>query len=53
MIDQLDSLFGVGIVFALRYPMPLWQYFLYILLGAATHVAVNGLLYKAKIRRNL
>lgn len=52
-VDQVDSLFGVGIVFALLYPMPLWQYFLYILLGAATHVAVNGLLYKAKIRRNL
>ncbi len=51
--DQVDSLFGVGIVFALLYPMPLWQYFLYILLGAVTHIAVNGLLYKAKIRRNL
>lgn len=53
VVDQVDSLFGVGLVFALLYPMPLWQYFLYILLGAVTHIAVNGLLYKAKIRRNL
>lgn len=52
-VDQVDSLFGVGIVFALLYPMPPWQYFLYILLGAATHIAVNWLLYKTKIRRNL
>lgn len=52
-VDQVDSLFGVGIVFAALYPMPLWQYFLYILLGAVTHIAVNWLLYKAGIRRNL
>lgn len=53
VVDQVDSLFGVGIVFVLLYPMPLWQYFLYILLGAVTHIAVNWLLYKTKIRRNL
>lgn len=53
VVDQVDSLFGVGIVFAMLYPMPLWQYFLYILLGAVTHIAVNWLLYKMKIRRNL
>ncbi len=53
VVDQVDSLFGVGIVFAVLYPMPLWQYFLYIVLGAATHIAVNSLLYKLKIRRNL
>ena len=52
VVDQVDSLFGVGMVFAALYPMPLWQYFLYILLGAVTHIAVNMLLYKTKIRRN-
>lgn len=53
VVDQVDSLFGVGLVFAALYPMPLWQYFLYILLGAVTHIAVNSLLYRTKIRRNL
>ena len=53
IVDQVDSLFGVGLVYAALYPMPLWQYFLYILLGAATHIAVNSLLYAIRIRRNL
>ncbi len=53
VIDQVDSLFGVGIVLAIIYPMPLRQYFLYILLGALTHIAVNFILYKIKIRKNL
>lgn len=53
IVDQVDSLFGVGLVYAALYPMPLWQYFLYILLGAATHIAVNSLLYATRIRRNL
>ncbi len=53
IIDQVDSLFGVGLVFAILYPMPLWQYFLYILLGALTHIGVNLILYKTKIRKNV
>lgn len=53
IIDQIDSLIGVGMVFWLIYPMSVWQYFLYIFLGAFTHIAVNLLLYKTKIRKNL
>lgn len=53
LVDQIDSLIGVGAVFALLTPTPLWQYFLYLLLGAATHITVNLLLYKANIRKNL
>lgn len=53
VIDQIDSLFGVAAVLAVLYPMPFWQYFLYILLGAVTHIAVNSILYAVKIRRNL
>lgn len=52
-IDQVDSLFGVAAVFAMLFPMTHRQYFLYILLGAATHIAVNSVLYAAKIRKNL
>lgn len=53
IVDQVDSLFGVALVYAALYPMPLRQYFLYILLGAATHIAVNSLLYATRIRKNL
>lgn len=53
IIDQTDSLFGVGLVLACLYPMPVWQYWLYIMLGAITHIAVNWMLYCFKIRKNL
>lgn len=53
LVDQVDSLFGVELVLACLYPMPWWQYILYIVLGAGTHIAVNWVLYHLKIRRNL
>lgn len=53
VIDQVDSLFGVVLVLAALYPMPWWQYWFYILLGGGTHIAVNLVLYKLKIRKNL
>jgi len=53
IIDQVDSLIGVMLVYAAFYPMPLWQYFLYIALGAGTHIAVNAVLYSLRIRKNL
>lgn len=53
VIDQVDSIFGVTLVTACLYPMPLWQYGLYILIGGGTHIAVNLILYATKIRRNL
>lgn len=53
IVDQIDSLIGVALVFALIFPMKLWEYFLYILIGAFIHSAVNLILWKAKIRRNI
>ena len=53
VVDQVDSLFGVVLVLAALYPMPWWQYWFYILLGGGTHIAVNLVLYKLKIRKNL
>lgn len=53
IIDQVDSLFGVMLVYAAFYPMTARQYFLYIALGAGTHIAVNAALYTLKIRKNL
>lgn len=51
--DQTDSLFGVVLLLAFLYPMPVWQYILYIFLGAGTHIFVNYILYRLKIRKNL
>lgn len=53
VVDQVDSLLGVGGVFAALFPMTVWEYFAYILLGAGTHIAVNAILYAARIRKNL
>ncbi|MDE6663977.1 MAG: CDP-archaeol synthase [Lachnospiraceae bacterium] len=53
VIDQVDSLFGVAGVFAVLFPMTVWEYFAYILLGAGTHIAVNSILYATRIRKNL
>ena len=53
LIDQTDSLFGVILLLAFLCPMPAWQYVLYILLGAGTHITVNVVLYKLKIRKNI
>lgn len=52
-VDQVDSLFGAAAVFAFLYPLPVWQYFLYVLLGAGTHILVNSILFALKIRKNL
>lgn len=53
IVDQTDSLIGVTLFLACLYPMSVLQYVLYIMLGAGTHVAVNFVLYKLKIRKNL
>ena len=53
VVDQVDSLFGVTGVFAALFPMTVWEYFAYILLGAGTHIAVNSILYATRIRKNL
>lgn len=53
VVDQIDSLFGVTLVYAALFPMTGAVYFSYILLGAVTHLAVSSILYAAKIRKNL
>lgn len=53
VVDQIDSLFGVTLVYAALFPMTAAVYFSYILLGAVTHLAVSSILYAAKIRKNL
>ena len=53
IIDQIDSLFGVVLILVLFSKISIYQYFGYILLGGLTHISVNLILYKLKIRRNL
>lgn len=51
-LDQADSVFGVVLVVALVYPMPLWFYLVYVLVGAATHIVFNMLLFAVHLRQN-
>ena len=53
VIDQLDSMFGVILVLVVVSKISLLQYINYVLLGGLTHICVNLVLYKLKIRRNL
>ncbi|SKB83007.1 Putative integral membrane protein DUF46 [Lachnospiraceae bacterium] len=53
VIDQIDSLFGVMLILFVTSRIPVWKYFLYIFIGGFTHIAVNLILYRLKIRRNL
>lgn len=52
-LDQADSVFGMVLVVAAVYRMSIWFYFFYVLLGAATHIVFNMLLYAARLRENL
>ena len=53
VIDQLDSMFGVILVLAVASKISFLQYINYVLLGGLTHICVNLILYKLRIRRNL
>lgn len=51
-LDQADSVFGMVLVVALVTPMSLPFYLAYVLLGAATHIVINMLLFAVKLRKN-
>ena len=50
--DQADSIFGCVLVLCLVYRMTVPAYFGYVLIGAATHIVINILLYFARLRKN-
>ena len=52
VLDQADSIFGCVLVLAFVYPMTVWFYFGCVLMGAATHIVINVLLYLAHLRKN-
>lgn len=53
IIDQIDSLIGVVIVLNIISNISVIKSIAYIALGAFTHISVNFILYKLKIRKNL
>lgn len=53
IFDQADSVFGVALVVWLFYPIGIWIYLFYIVLGTVTHLLVNMLLYFLHLRKNM
>lgn len=53
IVDQIDSIVGVTLVLSIWYKMSTLQFFLFILLGAVTHIVINLILYIIKIRKNI
>ena len=53
IIDQIDSLLGVMLVLYLFSNITIGKYFLYVLIGACTHIGVNLILFLFKVRKNL
>ncbi len=53
VFDQADSIFGAILVLLAFYPLSLGQYFFFVLLGAATHIVFNMLLYFVGLRKNM
>lgn len=53
LVDQIDSLLGAGLVLAVVSHLTIVEYFIFILVGAGTHIFVNLCLFMLKIRKNL
>lgn len=53
IIDQLDSMIGIMLVLVIFSRLNLAQYINYVILGGITHIIVNLILYRLKIRRNV
>ena len=51
--DQADSVFGCVLVVCIFAPMTIGFYFLYVVVGAVTHIIINMLLYVCKLRKNM
>ncbi|MBP5223158.1 MAG: CDP-archaeol synthase [Lachnospiraceae bacterium] len=52
-LDQADSIFGCALVVWLFYDLGIGGYLLYVLVGAATHIVLNMLLYFLHLRKNM
>lgn len=52
-IDQADSILGCLLVLEIFYPMTIGFYFLFLFIGAFTHIVINIILYSLNLRRNM
>lgn len=52
-LDQADSIFGCVLVLCIFHPLPVWFYFVFVFVGAVTHIIFNMLLYCANLRKNM
>lgn len=52
-LDQADSIFGCALVVWMFYDLGIGVYLLYVIVGAATHIILNMLLYFAGLRKNM
>ena len=52
-LDQADSIFGCCLVVCVFFNLSLKFYFLYVIVGAITHIVINRLLYLFKLRKNM
>lgn len=52
-VDQVDSLIGVMLLLYFFSDISMAKYFLYVILGAATHIVINIVLYLIKVRENI
>ena len=53
VIDQIDSLLGVFALFCLFTSNGMNVFMCYLLVGALTHIIINLILYKLRVRRNV
>lgn len=53
VIDQIDSLVGVFWILAVCARLSFGRYLAYLFLGAVTHIVVNMILHRLKIRKNI
>ena len=54
IIDQIDSLIGVCLIYKVYIDSYRWcDYYLFIFIGALTHIIVNLILYKMRVRKNI
>lgn len=53
VFDQIDSLIGVMLVLFFTSDINLWIYLCYVGLGGLTHIVINLILYKLRVRKNL
>ena len=53
LLDQIDSLIGVGAVLVVFSDIKLYQYLLIILLGGLTHILINVLLVKTNLKERI